>query len=119
RQIRLSDHPCTWKARRTRAIVSTDFTPHHPLATTSGWSQIKASGGSKLDADSPAYGVNFARRFTLGKTVALNWIASQSGAAYCEVAQHTKAIRPMFLMLHDAYGVQRDSKHTYDLAKIA
>ncbi|RUW81286.1 AAA family ATPase [Mesorhizobium sp. M2A.F.Ca.ET.067.02.1.1] len=53
----------------------------------------------------------------LGKTVALNWIAAQSGAAYCEVAQHTKAIRPMFLMLHDAYGVQRDSKHTYDLAK--
>lgn len=53
----------------------------------------------------------------LGKTVALNWIAAQSGAAYCEVAQHTKAIRPMFLMLHDAYGVQKDSKHTYDLAK--
>lgn len=53
----------------------------------------------------------------LGKTVALNWIAAQSGAAYCEVAQHTKAIRPMFLMLHDVYGVQRDSKHTYDLAK--
>ena len=23
----------------------------------------------------------------------------------------------MFLMLHDAYGVQKDSKHTYDLAK--
>lgn len=55
----------------------------------------------------------------LGKTVALNWIAAQSGAAYCEVAQHTKAIRPMFLMLHDAYGVQKDSKHTYDLRRIA
>lgn len=53
----------------------------------------------------------------LGKTVALRWIADQSGAAYCEVAQHTRAIRPMFKMLHDAYGVQKDSKHTYDLAK--
>ncbi|WP_348629737.1 AAA family ATPase [Mesorhizobium sp. M7A.F.Ce.TU.012.03.2.1] len=53
----------------------------------------------------------------LGKTVALRWIADQSGAAYCEVAQHNRAIRPMFKMLHDAYGVQKDSKHTYDLAK--
>lgn len=53
----------------------------------------------------------------LGKTVALNWIVAQTGADYCEVAQHTKAIRPMFLMLHDDYGIQRDSKHTYDLAK--
>ncbi|BAV52921.1 Uncharacterized protein MLTONO_p0451 (plasmid) [Mesorhizobium loti] len=53
----------------------------------------------------------------LGKTLALKWIATHTGAAYCEIAQHTKAMRPMFLMLHDAYGVQNDSKHTYDLGK--
>lgn len=29
--------------------------------------KIKASGGAKLDADSPAYGVNFARRFTVSR----------------------------------------------------
>ncbi|MFD2054934.1 AAA family ATPase [Mesorhizobium calcicola] len=47
----------------------------------------------------------------------LRWIAAQSGAPYCEVAQHSKAVRLIFQMLHDAYGVQKDSKFTYDLGK--
>src|SRR3954452_2227926 len=64
RLIRLSDQPWTWKARRTRAIVSTDFIPP-PSAqriermvaeqTNEGgqnWTPMTPPRGSILHADS-------------------------------------------------------------------
>src|SRR5690606_26791682 len=63
RSICLMDLPCTKYARRTRAIVSTPFIPQPPVKSKTG-SLINKSRGSKLDADYPHNGVNFARRNT-------------------------------------------------------
>ena len=75
RQIRLSDHPCTWNARRTRAIVSTDFIPKPPARYNGLMVANQGVRGSKLDADLPAYGVNFPRRnkYLLSGVIPTEW----------------------------------------------
>lgn len=64
-QIRLSDHPCAWNARQTRAIVSTDI-PTPSARYDKLMVANQSIRGSKLDADSPAYGLNIVHRFTAG-----------------------------------------------------
>lgn len=75
--------------------------------------QLRAALGTAVQLGCPVLAVGDAG---LGKTVALKRIAAETGAAYCEVAQHTKNIKPMFQLLHDAFGIYQTSKFVYDLA---
>lgn len=75
---------------------------------------LRAALGTAVQLSCPVLAVGDAG---LGKTVALRRIASETRAAYCEVAQHTKNIKPMFQLLHEAFGLFQSSKFVYDLAQ--
>lgn len=76
--------------------------------------QLRAVLGTAVQLGCPVLAVGDAG---LGKTVALRRIAAETGAAYCEVAQHTKNIKPMFQLLHEAFGLYQHSKFVYELAQ--
>lgn len=51
----------------------------------------------------------------VGKTAALRQLKAEGAAAYWEVTQHTKGVKPMFLKLLDAYHIMPYHQFTYEL----